>query len=201
MVMRLHRLGMVRAILVAGAILAAAGGAVAETAKSPLGAPPPAPGAKSPVSPDPAATSATYGDWVLRCQRVGEGDKAQRLCEVAQTIQVQGQQGPIAQIALGRLAAADPLKITVALPSNISLPGSVTIALSDKDPAPMPLTWRRCLPGACIADALPSADQLKSLRADTEPGRLTFKDAGGRDVVLPFSFRGLAQALDALTKA
>ena len=155
----------------------------------------------APVTADPVSTSATYGDWVLRCQHVGQGDKAQRLCEVAQTIQVQGQQSPIAQVALGRVAASDPLKVTVALPVNITLPGSVTLALSDKDPTPMSLTWRRCLPGVCIADIALTGDELKALRAAGDPGRLTFKDAAGRDVALPISFRGLVQALDALAKA
>lgn len=204
--------------LAVGVLSALIGAAVSQPVEAqpskttPVSTPPssssPAPAASStppakpaPVGADPVSTSATYGDWVLRCQRVGEGDKTQRVCEVAQTIQVQGQQSPIAQIALGRLGAADPLKVTVALPTNISLPGTVTMALNDKDPSPMPMTWRRCLPGACIADAVPSADALKAFRAAGDPGRLVFKDATGRDVTLPFSFRGLAQALDALTKA
>ena len=186
----------VTAIIGAVAWMALAGAGPAQTAKPAV--PPPA--KPTPVSADPASTSASYGDWVLRCQRVGEGDKAQRVCEVAQTVQVQGQQQPIAQIAFGRLAAADPLKLTIALPPNISLPGSVTVALTDKDPSPMSLTWRRCLPGACIADIAPTADTIKSFRAATDPGRLAFKEGNGRDVALPFSFRGLAQALDALAK-
>jgi hypothetical protein len=37
-------------------------------------------------------------------------------------------------------------------------------------------------------------------RGQTDPGQLTFKDAAGRDQSLPLSFRGLAQALDALAK-
>lgn len=193
-------MGGLRANVMAATMVIAAlsGVAQAQSAKAP---PPQTPPAKpAPVGADPASTSATYGDWVLRCQRVGEGDKTQRLCEVVQSIQVQGQQQPIAQIALGRVAASDPLKITVALPNNISLPGSVTMGMGEKDAAPTPLAWRRCLPGACIADAVPSGDVLKAYRAATEPGRLAFKDAAARDVALPFSFRGLAQALDALAK-
>lgn len=195
---RFSIVGWVCLALLAGVGLAE--GQSAKTAPPPSASPAPSVAKPAPVGPDPAATSATYGDWVLRCQRVGPTDKTQRLCEVAQTIQVQGQQAPIAQVALGRVATADPLKITVALPANISLPGSVTLALSDKDPAPMPLIWRRCLPGACIADAALTGEQLKALRGASHAGRLTFKDAAGRDVALPLSFRGLAQALDALAK-
>lgn len=173
------------------------GSGVAQTLKVPASASPAKPAA---VGVEPASTSATYGDWVLRCQHVGEGDKAQRLCEVAQTVQLQGQQGPIAQIAFGRVAAADPLKLTAALPSNISLPGSVALGLGDKDPSPLALTWRRCLPGACIADGVPAPDTLRNYRAAADAGRLVFKDATGRDIAVPVSFRGLAQALDALMK-
>ena len=180
-------------------------GAPAQTAKpatpsaKPAAAPSPAT-PPVPVSADPASTSATYGDWIFRCQRVGSGDKAQRLCEVGQTIQVQGQQQPIAQIAFGRVAAADPLKVTVVLPTNITLPGLVQLSLGDKDPGPVDLTWRRCIPGGCIADATPTPDAVKIFRNAQDQGRLLFKDAGGRDVALPISFRGLAQSLDALAK-
>lgn len=185
------------ALLLAGCTLADA--QAAKTGQQPT---PPAVAPKAaPVSADPASTSATYGDWVLRCQRVGQADKTQRVCEVAQTIQVQGQPSPIAQLALGKIAASDPLRVTVALPNNISLPGSIVLGLSEKDPTPMPLTWRRCLPGACIADLTLTVDQLKAVRVASDAGRLVFKDAAGRDVVLPISFRGLAQALDALSKA
>jgi len=38
------------------------------------------------------------------------------------------------------------------------------------------------------------------MRARTDPANLVFRDAGERDVTLPFSMRGLTQALDALGK-
>lgn len=44
-------------------------------------------------------------------------------------------------------------------------------------------------------------DLLQHWRAQTTQGQLRFKDSAGRDVALPFSFRGLAQALDALAKS
>lgn len=152
------------------------------------------------VSSDPAATTAAYGDWVLRCERTSEKS---RLCEVAQTIQIKDQDKtlPIAQVAFGRLKAGEPLRVTVALPSNISLPSSAALALNDKDPHPVDLPWRRCLPGNCIADAQPTVDALKGILSASEPARLSFTDAAGRVVALPLSLRGLQQALDALNKS
>jgi invasion protein IalB len=158
----------------------------------------PAPG---PVSADPQLTTANYGDWVVRCQRIGDGAAAQRLCEVAQSIQTQGAQAPIAQIAFGRIAAADPLRLTLVLPPNISFPSSPRMAVDDKDPRAIDLSWRRCLPGGCFADAEMKDDMLQHWRAQTSQGQVRFKDSAGRDVALPFSFRGLAQALDALAKS
>ena len=151
--------------------------------------------APAPVTSDPATTTASYGDWVLRCQRLAEGTKPGQICEVAQIIQIQGQQGPFAQIALGRLPGDKQLNVTVVLPSNISLPS--VARLEGKDKA-KDLAWTRCTPGGCIAGAAMTDDVLKSWRSSTEAGKLTFKDALGRDIGLPISFRGMSQALDAL---
>lgn len=194
-------LAMAMLSIVAAGVPAIAQQRPAATAQgSPPIAPATAPGAASATVPtEPQSTVATFGDWVLRCVRQA-GAQATRICEVAQTIQVQGQQGPLAQVALGRVQRTDPLKLTIVLPSNVSFPSLVRVAMDENDAQPFDLTWRRCVPGACIADGDPSAAVIQRFRARVEPARLAFKDAGGRDVVVPISFRGLAQALDALAK-
>ena len=156
--------------------------------------------APAPVPTEPQSTVASFGDWVVRCARQGDGAQSTRICEVAQTIQVQGQQGPLAQIAFGRVQRNDPLKMTMVLPSNVSFPSTVRVSMDEKDTQPYELAWRRCVPGACVADAEPGAPVIQRFRARVEPARVTFKDSTGRDLVLPISFRGLAQALDALAK-
>jgi invasion protein IalB len=152
-----------------------------------------------PVPADPQVTTATYGDWVLRCTRAGEGATAQRLCEVVQTLQAQGQQGVVAQIALGRIGPKDPLRLTVLVPVNVVLPGAVRLGTDEKDSAAQDLAWRRCMPMGCFADADPKDDTVKRWRGQTA-GVIVYKDASGRDVVLPMSMRGLAQALDSLPR-
>ena len=62
------------------------------------------------------------------------------------------------------------------------------------------LAWRRCLPGGCFADIVLTPEALKTMRARTEPANLLFRDVGERDITLPFSMRGLTQALDAMAK-
>lgn len=73
----------------------------------------------------PQSTTAVFGDWGLRCVGPREGGPTQHICEVVQSIQVQGQAAPIAQIALGRLQKADPLRLTVVLPNNVSFAGGM----------------------------------------------------------------------------
>lgn len=167
------------------------------------GAKPPAPGqqAPAPVSAEPASTSATFGDWVLRCQRIGDGDKARKFCEVAQVLQLPSTSKPAAEIALGRPPGDPVLHLTAVLPPSVSFPSSVQVASSDKVPHGADLQWRRCLPGGCFADAVVADDSVRAWRTAGEPGQLTFKDAAGREVTLPVSFRGLAQALDALMRS
>jgi invasion protein IalB len=160
------------------------------------------PAAPAPVSSDPTTTTASFGDWTLRCQRLGEGDKAIKVCEIVQTMQAtQGQQQqPVAQLAFGRIGKTDPWRITAHLPNNILLPSVVKVALSDKDPKPLELPWRRCAPVGCFADGALSEVQWKAFRAQSDNGTIEFTDSVNRPVKLPVSFRGFAQAADALAK-
>nr|WP_286675477.1 invasion associated locus B family protein [Rhizobium sp. CSW-27] len=157
------------------------------------------------VSNEPAVTTATYGNWVLRCIRMpasADGKQA-RQCEIVQTIQVEGQSQPVAQIALGRLPGDTVLHLTAVLPVNVSLPGGVHVSGNGKEGAEekggLDLQWRRCAGGACYAEGKPGDDALKIWRKEAG-AQLRFIDATGRVIGLPLSWNGLAQALDALAK-
>lgn len=176
---------------------------LAVTASVPVHAqsPRPKPAAEAPpaVPSEPGSTTATYGDWVLRCQRLG-GEGPSRVCEVAQTIQAQGQAAPVAQIALGRLPGQEGLRLTALLPANVSFPSSVRVAEVKDAKNGLDLAWRRCIPGACVADGAATDAVLSAWRKAEEAGRIAFKDADGREVVVSLSLRGLGPALDALGK-
>lgn len=165
--------------------------AAAETAKP---APPP-----PPVTADPSVTTATFGDWTTRCEK-GSGDKAARICEAVQTVQLPNQQVAVAQIAFGHAGSSEPLKLVVVLPVDVWFPSSVKVSSGDRDPAGIELSWRRCLPVGCFAETAASDEAARRWRGETGQGRITYKDGVNRDVSLPVSFRGLAQALDALAK-
>lgn len=188
--LRAAGLGLAALVLSTGIALAQAAGPKAANPTPPA----------APVSAEPSNTTASFGDWTLRCQRVADGAKAVRVCEVAQVLQTQGQAAPVAQVAMGRLSAGEPLRVTAVMPLSVSFPSSVQIAMGDKEPKPVDLSWRRCLPSGCFADVAPSDDVLKQWRKASEPGRILFKDAAGRELALPLSGRGLDQALEALAK-
>ena len=155
----------------------------------------------APVGPDPESTTANFGDWTMRCRRLVDGQPVRRICEVAQSIQTPGAQGPIAQIAIGRIAPADPLRVTVVLPPNISFPSAPRVSTDEKDPQPVELPWRRCVPGGCFADAAIDEATLRRWRALSGRGSITFLDSSGHAIPVPMSFRGLDAALDALAKS
>jgi invasion protein IalB len=153
-----------------------------------------------PVSNEPESTTANFGDWTLRCSFVENAGQRVRLCEVIQSLTLQGQTNPFLQIALGRVSPKEPTKLTVVLPNNISFPSVVRFSIDDKDTSPIDLAWRRCLPGGCYADSDLKDEQIDRWKQQSEKGQLQFEDAAGRKVTLPFSFRGLTQSIDALNK-
>jgi invasion protein IalB len=200
-----------KSILVALAIVLGAGHAVAQ-APQPARPATPAPAAPAPAAPvaqapaaaapaaaapanDPAQTTATYGDWVLRCVRP---ENAQRVCEVVQSLVVQGQQQPVAQLAIGYDKADQ--RFTILVPPAISLARPPSLGVAGATTPNYPLAWRRCLPNGCFADVQVGPDLLKFLRGRNDPMQVSFKDAGERDVNLPVSMKGLVPALDALAK-
>lgn len=168
-------------------------------------APVPAPRASEPVPADPAVTTASYGDWVLRCAtlQVSGAPAPVRACEVGQAVQVEGSGRPILQLAIGKPLDGGALRVTAVLPAEIAIPGEVRLeAIATEGGAPLSrldLAWTRCTGGACIADAAYAADTAAAWTAENG-ARLSFLDALGRNVSVPLSWRGFAQAFEALQR-
>ena len=172
--------------------------AAGPTATPPAGTPPgpTAPAPNAPVPSTPQQTSATFGDWTLRCTQVD----ANRACEVVQTLQQN--ERPIAQFAIGRSAQTQRMQMVVMVPVNVTMtPGASLLAGSEGDTAPLAeLAWRRCLPSGCMAETTLDPGLIAKMRAWTEQGRIGFVDGAGHPARLPLSPRGLPQAMDALAK-
>jgi invasion protein IalB len=149
-----------------------------------------------PVSSAPDSFTARYGDWQLSCVRNAADPAAAVACRVVILVVAQGQQQPFAQIAFSR-SPDGATHLTLLVPVNVLARTQPLVATDEADPG-FEVPWLVCQPGGCAADLLvPDAD-LQRLRAYTGQGRILFTDSGGNAVTVSFSFRGLAQALDAL---
>ncbi len=141
----------------------------------------------------PQRTTASYDDWVVRCEIHG----AAKVCEMAQTMVIQGQSQPIAQIAIGQQNKTEPMKVVFQLPIGVWLPVGAKLVAKEGDVG-VAAAFVRCQPTVCLAQADVGDDQIKKLRGMTESGKLQFKDAAQHDVVIPVSFKGFGQAYDAM---
>lgn len=189
-IVRLVTIGGLAAVLSAS-VLAQTATQQTQTVTPPAAAKPPADTADM--------TTATYGDWLLRC-RQAPGQTPSKSCEIVQSLIVQGQTAPIAQLAFGYPTPKQPLFFTAVVPVNVTFPSAVRIAIDDKDKAPLDAAFTRCLPTGCFASATMADEMLTKWRTHDQAGRLTFKNGAGQETVVPMSFRGLARALEALTK-
>lgn len=181
--------------------LAAAGVASAASDKprpSPSSTAEAAPKKDEAISSDPQLTTASFGDWVERCQRVNANSEARRVCEVALTVTASGQTAPLAELAIGRMKRSDPLRLTLVLPVNVSFPSAPKIALGDGDD-PLELVWRQCVPAGCFAEAAFGAETQRAWR-EAKSAKVELKSAAGQTFNFAVSLRGLPQALDAMSK-
>jgi len=169
------RLKLVRALLLAAALVGSGAPALAQDA----------------ATVQPAESTATYGDWLMRC--VAPADQP-RTCEVAQTLQIEGQ-GVVATIAVGRATTDSPLLIVIQVPQGVWLPSDITLKVAEAG-EPLLLEYKRCAQ-ICIAEATLDAAVVDSMKAAVAAGSFTFKDGAQREVSLPVSFNGFGAALDA----
>jgi invasion protein IalB len=148
------------------------------------------------VAPRPERTTASYGDWVLRCELPPGG--AERSCEVAQTV-LDGRGQTLAQIIARRAAGNGGMQLSVQVGGSATVAEPLRLAVETQ--AVLTLRFRRCLPRGCFAEVQPTEMELGALLPRTEPIRLEFTDGDGQPVSIPASLRGLAASLDALRAA
>ena len=152
----------------------------------------------TPVSNDPQLTTASFGDWTERCQRVTVSGETRRLCEISLTVTAQGQNAPLAEVAIGRVKKSDPLHVTLVLPVNVGFPSTPKIVIGDADDS-VDLAWRQCVPAGCFAEAAFSGDTQRAWR-EAKTAKVESKASNGQAFNFAISLRGLPQALDAMAK-
>jgi invasion protein IalB len=146
----------------------------------------------------PQQTSATYEDWILRCES-RPGPPVAKVCEMVQFTQIKGQQGVLTQIIVGKPVRGQPIRLAIQVPTSSWLPTGVKLVTGDRDPG-VQAEFKWCIPNGCIAHTEIKDDTVRKFRAAAEGGKLLFKDANQRDIALPVSFKGFGAAYDALAK-
>jgi invasion protein IalB len=176
----------------------------AGTAQAASDKPKPSPSAEAPaakkddaISNDPQLTTATFGDWIERCQRVNANGESKRLCEVSVTVTASGQNQPLAELAIGRAKKGDPLRLTLVLPVNVSFPSTPKVQTEGDDP--LEFAWTRCVPQGCFADVTFGGEAQRAWR-EAKTAKVESKAASGQGFSFNVSLRGLPQALDALVR-
>lgn len=159
------------------------------------------------VASEPTVTTALYGSWTLRCMQMlpsqgTEGKTARpaaQSCEIIQSVQLQGQAQPIAQIALGRLPNDKDFTLTALLPVNIAIPGAVQIFGNGKSDAEaksmLTLAWHKCSAGACVA-----TQQHSPISARKRPASFVLSMQAARCLVFPYPGPGLSRRLTRLPR-
>jgi invasion protein IalB len=181
---------------------------LAQDAEPKPAAPAPKPAAKAPAKPaapaaapkaaatenvEPDVTTATYGAWVLRCQKLPD----RRICEINQTLSQAGDANPFALIAVGRTAADAPLKLVAQVPPNAALADAPALSVGGKA---YPAKFVRCLPGGCFIETDLSDDLDKAMRTSTEPASIAFKNGQDQPVKIELNLNGFTNGMAALKK-
>ena len=185
--------------LLAGAVLLALSSAAIAQQQRPSAPPAPAPATPAPRV-VPQHTTATYANWVLTCDTQA-GPPPRKICEILQVVQeqAQGKTVPFSSTAVLRPADGQPIKLVIQVPTNITISTNVRIQTADADPG-VAVPFARCAPSGCFVDFDLKDDVLKKFRAASGNGKITYADVTGHEVVVPLSFSGFDQALDALAK-
>lgn len=154
-----------------------------------------------PLGSGPQQSSATFGDWMLRCR---QGADARKSCEAVATIRAgDPQHTAVAEFVFGRLSKAEPqIHATAHLPTTIAIPSVVKFTTADLGAKALEIPYHRCLPIGCYADIVLTDAQIKNYRNQKEDatGALEFTDGTDHQVKFSISMRGLTQVLDALAK-
>jgi invasion protein IalB len=160
--------------LFGGALLAAAPAFAQQPPATPRPAPRPAPAARAQstapapgATQEPERTTASYGDWVVRCETVA-GPPPSKTCDMEQLAQMQGQANPISRVAIPLPAKGQPARLIIQVPVNVSLSAPVRISVDNRDHLTVP--FRRCVPAGCFADTEIKEDEIKRFRAETAGG-------------------------------
>jgi invasion protein IalB len=138
----------------------------------------------------PRRTAATYDDWTITC--IYTADTKQRSCELSQAQVLRDQQSPSSRITV-EPSSNDSFKLNFQIAANVHIAEGVRLLGNDQEPiAIAAIQW--CGPAYCVAETRTNSDALKKLNDQDSSGRLVYKNASQKDMIIPVSFKGFSQA-------
>jgi invasion protein IalB len=144
------------------------------------------------ATPAAEADDQAFGDWVLHCADVSDGEKA---CALHQKIMSQDTKLPVASFAIARNKDSRELRLAVVLPLGVDIPAGVSGKVGE---VALTFALQTCVKRGCIANTLVDDRLLEKLHA-TDSFTTTFKMRSVADpTTLTVSLKGFHAALTAL---
>jgi invasion protein IalB len=144
------------------------------------------------------ATTATYEDWTVRCSTAA-GPPPRKTCDMEQLSYRESKERPFSRVAIVRAEKGNQVTLVVQVPVSVWLATGIRIEIGGKA-AGAPAPFARCGPAGCFAEIGLGDEVQTQFRTASEPGMILYKNAAQQDVAIPLSFKGFAQAFDAVAK-
>lgn len=139
------------------------------------------------------ATTETYKNWTVRCQRVGENQRL--VCAMLQNIALKETGQTVVRLTLQRPEQGTGLRARFLLPLGVWLPGGLEARVDDGEA--VQLDYQVCNKQACVADWAVPARMVEAMKAG-QSLKVTFARAEDDRVTIPLSLLGFSSALAAL---
>jgi len=132
-------------------------------------------------------------DWTFQCTQP-KADKP-RTCFLIHDVYPTEGKARILQVVVGRFGAENLLGALFFVPLGIRLPPGLLLQIDKNEPQRLPV--EQCTSKGCQAQIVLAEPLLSTLKAGNG-GEVTFEDATGRQMVVPFSLHGFTAALEKL---
>ena len=147
-------------------------------------------------------TSASYGDWLLRCEGRRIEARTVKACEVSAQATVKGENGAsgtAAILAFGRHPDKPGWQVAFQLPIIVWLPAGAKLGIGDGAPL-IEASFFACRPTLCSAGATVADSVFAPLRTAASDLAISYRAQTQQAVKVTLSVKGLPDALAALDK-
>lgn len=149
-----------------------------------------------------STTSASYGNWLLRCESRKVEAKTVKACEVSTNVTVKGENGAsgtAAIVAFGRYPDKEGWQVALQLPIIVWFPTGAKLGIGDEAPL-VEASFVACRPTLCSAGATAGDAVMARLRSATTDLSVNYRAQTQQAVKVTLPVNGLADALAALGK-